>query len=211
MTADPLRIWRGSPRRPLVVFATAVAILAGPHVPQAEENASEQLQLNPLSALKRSDLKAFREKPLFTPSRQPPPAAPRRPDPVIVAAIPTEQDPPKLQLAGVIEGATAPVAILQRPNESAASTVRVGDHVDGWVVASINSLSILLRDGIRQREYRLFDPNATPIHDMEPAASRAAYRPNPKVDLGANIRRMMQQPERVDTGPSAPGPVTPGR
>lgn len=154
---------------------------------------SERLHLNPLNALKRSDLKAFKEKPLFTPSRQAPPAPARRADPVPATAAPVQLEEPKVLLTGVIEGTMAPVAILQHAGSSAATPVRVGDHVDGWLVATIDSLSVLLKDGSRIREYRLFDPNSPPAQNVEAAPSRPTYNANPKVDLGANIRSIMQK------------------
>lgn len=166
------------------------AALIGAPAPARGQDAAAEPPLNPLRALKPSDLGAFREKPLFTPSRQPPRAPQRLPDvpssaPVVVAA------PPRVRLTGIIQGAPAPAAILWRSEASPTATVRLGDEVDGWRVASIDALSILLRSGTREQEYKLFSPSAGPAGAAEAAPTPARqphYRVNPKVDLGANLR-----------------------
>ncbi len=156
----------------------------------ADENAaSERLRLNPLGSLKPSDLIAFRNKPLFAPSRQPPPAP--RPSQGPVAVVSQDVEPPKVRLTGVVEGVAAPMAILQRSDASATSTVRVGDDVDGWRVTSIDSLRILLGKGGRQREYRLFAQDTLSISGPEDTIK--SYAANPKVDVGRNIRNILQQ------------------
>ena len=82
-----------------------------------------------------------------------------------------------MQLTGVIQGIAAPVAILQRMDASATVTVRVGDELEGWRVASIEALSLLFRNGTREREYRLFAADSVPV-----ASTDAPSNPNPKAE-----------------------------
>ena len=144
--------------------------------------------LNPLRALRPADLGAFREKPLFTPSRQPPRAPQRLPEAPSSAPI-VAAPPPRVRLTGIIQGASAPAAILWRSEAGPTATVRLGDDVDGWRVASIDALSILLRSWTREQEYKLFGPSPAPVGGPPTApAQQPHHRANPKVDLGANLR-----------------------
>lgn len=122
-----------------------------------EPAAAASGRLNPLSTLDRAELKAFLDKPLFAPSRQAPRIAPAEPPPPVVAsAAPPPEEPPNIRLTGIVEGSATPMAILERLNAKTTSTVRLGDLVDGWLVASIDAMGIKLTNGDREQEYRLF-------------------------------------------------------
>lgn len=55
--------------------------------------------------------------------------------------------PPDVTLAGVAIGPASAVALLQRPNVKVATTVRVGDDVDGWKVDRIAADRVVLKSG----------------------------------------------------------------
>ncbi|WP_020188163.1 hypothetical protein [Methylopila sp. 73B] len=121
--------------------------------------------LNPLSALGADSLSAFRDRPLFTPSRrapQPPAAVEAEPEPepeTVTARPPAPQ--PNLRLAGVIEGPEETVAVVEDMGSNTVSQLRLGDMLDGWLVTAIDSSSLRLTLGEQEGEYRLFDPNQT--------------------------------------------------
>ncbi len=178
--------------RPFAAVAIALAALWGSTLAaaKAQEGASpERLRLNPLNALKPSDLQAFKRRPLFAPSRAAPPAEPRRDERPPIVVIPSGKEPPRIQLTGVVEGIASPVAILQRADASAPSMVRIGDDVEGWLVISIDSLSIVLKSGAREHEYKLFSNDPAPVAAPETAAPNKERRINhPPIDIGRNLR-----------------------
>lgn len=110
--------------------------------------------LNPLSALDPATLDAFKERPLFAPSRRAP-----SPQPVPVAPlapVAVDAPPPDLRLVGVIAGVDKAVAILRRPAGGSTLNLKLGDAVDTWRVQSIGPDRVTLRDGSRETTYRLF-------------------------------------------------------
>lgn len=139
--------------------ATGVAIAAA----AAQDAAPSSAPLNPLSSLRPSDFQAFRERPLFTPSRRPPPIVPSLPERAPPVRAEVEDEPPNVRLTGVVHGAAAPMAVLQRPDAGGTTTVRIGDDVEGWAVAAIDSVGVRLVRGTRAREYRLFARDSLPV------------------------------------------------
>ena len=89
--------------------------------------------------LSLDQLKATRERPLFVPGRRaaPPPAV--FVPPAEVAAEPAVQavPPPSVTLTGVIIGAGTRMAILREAGGGRTSSVKVGDHVEGWTVQAV--------------------------------------------------------------------------
>jgi hypothetical protein len=157
------------PRRGALRLAAGLILVGAPGHGAAQEGAAEAARLNPLSSLRPSDLRSFRERPLFTPSRKPPPVAPSLPERTPVAAE-TVNEPPNVRLTGIIQGPVAATAVLERPDAGGKSTVRIGDAVDGWIVTAIDSISIKLASGTRQREYRLFARSSLPVSGPDHAA-----------------------------------------
>ena len=119
--------------------------------------------LNPLSALGADSLSAFRDRPLFTPSRrapQPPAAVEAEPAPEPeIATAPPPAPQPNLRLAGVIEGPEETVAVVEDLGSNTVSQLRLGDMLDGWLVTAIEADALRLTLGEQEGEYRLFDPN----------------------------------------------------
>lgn len=110
--------------------------------------------LNPLSALDTGTLKAFRERPLFAPSRRSPAAPPTYVPPPPPA--PVARPAPDLRLVGIIAGVDRAVAILRSPNGGPSVSVKVGDMVESWRVDAISPERVVLREGEREQAYRLF-------------------------------------------------------
>lgn len=96
-------------------------------------------------------LKATRNRPLFSPTRRPPPA---RISP-ITPASPGPRPPPQVDLTGVILGPGERAAIVVVPGGSAPRAVHLGAAIDGWRVTAIAARSIVLSHAGRSVEIRL--------------------------------------------------------
>jgi general secretion pathway protein N len=105
---------------------------------------------NPLWAVPLRTLSATRERPIFSPSRRPPPAA------IVVApAEPTAQPPrpvvaerPALALVGTIVGEGERIAIFYNTATRATIRLRLGETDDaGWKLVSVDARTSLLEKG----------------------------------------------------------------
>lgn len=93
--------------------------------------------------------RAMVDRPLFSPTRRPPPA-PAAPAPLDAPAMPALPPPaPSLTLSGVITGGGGGVALLRRPQDAAPIHVALGGTVDGWTVAEIHPRAVVLRRDAR--------------------------------------------------------------
>jgi type IV secretory pathway VirB10-like protein len=141
----------------------ALALAAAMASARADDQTPEEVPLNPLAGLDASSLSAFRDKPLFTPSRRrPEPEAAPEPEPVVEAAPapPPEAPAPNLKLQGVVIGDEGAVAVLQDLDGGGMQRLRLGDMVSGWLVTDIGDVAVRLTLGEREQEYWLFDPQA---------------------------------------------------
>jgi general secretion pathway protein N len=138
--------------------------------PGGAQSAQPQQQTgNPLWAVPLRTLSATRERPIFSPSRRPPPAA------VAVApAAPTPQAPqpvvlerPSLALLGTIIGEGESIAIFYNTATRATIRLRRGETDDtGWKLVAVDARTTLLEKG---RESVTL---ALPAPDESPAAAR---------------------------------------
>lgn len=87
--------------------------------------------------------RAMVDRPLFSPTRRPPPAPAAPLDAPAMPALPPPT--PNLTLSGVITGGGGGVALLRRPQDSAPVHVALGGTVDGWTVAEIRPRAVVLR------------------------------------------------------------------
>lgn len=145
----------------LVLLGSAI-VPTSAQVADARPPAGPAQNLNPLGTLDPATLDAFRGRPLFAPSRRPPPprqvfAAPRAP-------VAVEAPLPDLRLVGVVAGVDNAVAILRRPTGGSSLSLKVGDSVETWRVQAIGPDRVTLRDGTRETTYRLFSvgPSSPP-------------------------------------------------
>jgi hypothetical protein len=92
-------------------------------------------------ALQPDVLTETRARPLFAPTRRPPPR-PQVSEPV--AAVDVHAAPPNLRLVGVVFGSTIKRAILQRPPDLETFGVAPGDEIDGWEVTRIELRQIVI-------------------------------------------------------------------
>jgi hypothetical protein len=93
---------------------------------------------NPLWNIPLNDLSATRERPIFSPSRRPPPpvAAPVH---EIVARKSAEPDRPQLTLVGTVVGEREAIAVLLDPTTKNALRLKTGEKHEGWVLQSVRA------------------------------------------------------------------------
>ena len=88
---------------------------------------------------------ATRARPLFSPTRRPPPMAAVAAPPIAMAPIAQPPaPPPAFVLTGVILGPGANVALLAHPGSTEATRVALGGRIDGWRVSEIRPRSVVL-------------------------------------------------------------------
>lgn len=121
---------------------------------------------NPLWQLPLNRFSATRERPIFSPSRRPPPPAVTYSAPVAVKqpSKPREPDRPTIALAGTIIGTDGyRGAVFRNTSSQEVLRLRVGEDYHGWVLLLITSREArLVKDG-EQALLELPKPDGTPV------------------------------------------------
>ena len=126
---------------------------------------------NPLWAIPITRLALTRDRPIFSPSRRPPPtAAPVYvpPAPRIVAK-PAEPDRPQLTLVGTIAGEDDSIAVFLEPTTRAMVSLHMGDNHQGWILRTVQGREATLEKGRELVVLALAPPG-----EQEPASAQAA-------------------------------------
>lgn len=145
------------PGRLIATVLTALVVSAAISAVDAQQSPTTP-SLNPLARIELPSLKGFAERPLFAPSRKPV-QAPGEVIPTTPQAT-LANDQPHLRLTGVIEGPGESVAIVQSLDANETLRLRLGDQVNGWLVTSIEPVTMRLTLADRDEDYRLFSPSA---------------------------------------------------
>jgi general secretion pathway protein N len=134
---------------------------------------------NPLWALPLAQLSITRERPLFSPSRRPPPpATPTYVAPVAVRTPPKPVEPerPSITLLGTILGSTESIGVFFNPVTRDIVRLRVGEDHEGWALRSVKTReAILVKD--RERVVLELPPpgeSSPSIGDLTPPDARPA-------------------------------------
>ena len=135
----------------------------------------QQRNGNPLWGIPLKLLSATRDRPIFSPSRRPPP---RAPDPLTVAvapAVPAPKPPerPQLSLVGTIMNGDDGFAIFLDQSTRAPLRIRRGADYQGWMLRQIEARSVTLQKGDD------FAVLAFPPPSSNPAPVAAASLPQP--------------------------------
>jgi general secretion pathway protein N len=160
--------------------AGAIDIGAGDERPARPAAAERPVSGNPLWAIPLKDLTATRDRPIFSPSRRPPPPAvvakpyvPLPPPPK-----PAEPDRPQLALIGTVAGENDGLGIFLDQTTNKVIRLKLGDSLRGWVLR-----------GILRREVTLEKDQATtvlalpaPALRQEPAGTQLAEQPGNRRD-----------------------------
>jgi hypothetical protein len=152
------------------------------------------------------ELRATRERPLFSPSRRPEAEAAPGPD-----AGPVEESPDSLpfELTGVVMGTDVAIAILRNRDTQETVQLRRGETLEAWSIEEIAARHVVLRQEDRQVRLELFPAKAegsAPAPSSSLAAS--SMRPNPTRMNTPQFRRSAQpnsqqrRPPRRGTPPT---------
>jgi hypothetical protein len=120
---------------------------------------------NPLWALPLKQLSVTRERPIFSPSRVPPP--PVTPTFVTPATVrqpvkPREPERPALSLVGTVIGANDKIAVFLETTTQNVVRLRVGEDHQGWVLHLVKAReAALVKDG-EQAVFEIPPPGQSP-------------------------------------------------
>jgi hypothetical protein len=163
---------------------------------------------NPVWSLPLTSLSVTRERPIFSPSRRPPPppavAAPYvpPPSPPRPPSKPAGPDHPSLTLVGTVAGDGQGVGIFVSEAEKSTLRLRTGEDYQGWILRSIRAGEVVFEKDERTATLAL-----TPL-------GSAAQAVVPPIPLGNTWRdgdgQMISAPPRRDPKP-APAPAAPPR
>jgi hypothetical protein len=119
---------------------TTVRAIARPAAP------ARPLSANPLWAIPLSQLPVTRDRPIFSPSRRPPPPAEVTAEPVFVKPPPRnkEVEPPQLALVGTIASGEEGFGIFLDQSTKAALRLKVGDDYQGWKLSVIQGREVTM-------------------------------------------------------------------
>jgi general secretion pathway protein N len=118
--------------------ATVVQVTVAPPAPAAPAP-ERTLSANPLWAMPLAQFSVTRDRPIFSPSRRPPPAAVA---PIVapkVAALPKPREPerPQLTLVGTIASDEEGFGIFLDQSTKAVLRLKVGEEFQGWKLRSV--------------------------------------------------------------------------
>ena len=167
--------------RTVVFAATAVVTIALPsgadsfnHNANAAGSQSNRTQPHPLSAppaentlvgnvvwaIPLSKLSMTRDRPIFSPSRRPPPLPVR---PVIAKpAEPAELERPPLTLVGTIAGENSGIAVFVEQGTEIVIRLQMNESHRGWKLHSIRGREVTLENGRKSVVLALAPPGGSP-------------------------------------------------
>ncbi|WP_454918101.1 hypothetical protein [Xanthobacter sediminis] len=160
---------------------------------------------NPLWAIPLATLSATRERPIFSPSRRPPPedGAPAG-EPDATPAEAKSSETPNLTLVGTIAGPDGGFGIFLQGDSQDVLRLRTGEAHDGWVLKSVKARDVTLSNGETTVTLSL------PARDEgEGTVSHESHKPAAAADKAAPAEGeagdMANTPESGDTAAPAEG------
>jgi hypothetical protein len=109
---------------------------------------------NPLASRPLAVLSATRDRPLFAPSRRPPPPSSA---PVVRPVEATPVPPPGVVLLGIVTQADGARAMVRTEASDKVVRARLGDEIGGWKVTQIEPRRLTLSNDDRSVSFSLFD------------------------------------------------------
>jgi hypothetical protein len=143
---------------PAMPPVTTVGIVAPPAAPVQER----ALSANPLWAIPLAQLSATRERPIFSPSRRPPPATAAA-EPAMVKAAPVrkkEAEAPQFALVGTIASDQDGFGIFLDQSTKAALRLKIGEDYQGWKLRAIRGREVTMEKDQQTAVLALPQPDA---------------------------------------------------
>jgi len=127
-------------------------------------NADPAASGNPLWVIPLKQLTITRDRPIFSPSRRPPPPVavdrPFVPPPVARVQPKPPPQPLTLSLLGTIAGDSEGIALFMERATQEVVRLRTGEAHEGWVLRSVHGREAKLEKGDRTETVTLPDPGA---------------------------------------------------
>jgi hypothetical protein len=152
---------------------------------------------NPLWSLPLKQLSMTRERPIFSPSRRPPPP----PAPAFVAPVavrtpvkPPEPQRPTVSLLGTIIGAEDQIGVFLDSATQSIVRLRVGEHHQGWVLRIIKAREVtLVKNDEQPVVLELAAPGGGPLPGLPGTPGNfpgvpSVGAPNPALNLPPNYQ-----------------------
>lgn len=138
------RVLSSPPPAELPVTSEPVTSVRAPPPPAAP--AARPLSDNPLWGIPLKTLSNTRDRPVFSPSRRPPPPDVVAEPVVAKPAAPrkVEAEPPPLSLVGTIAGGDESFGIFLDQSSKAALRLRIGEDFQGWKLRTINGREVTM-------------------------------------------------------------------
>ena len=163
-----------------------VLVSSPPPVAPGSERA---LSANPLWAIPLSQLPITRDRPIFSPSRRPPPPAVAPAAIPKVAAVPKPREPerPQLTLVGTIASDDEGFGIFLDQSTRSALRLKIGEDYQGWKLRSVQG-----REAVLEK-----DQQVVPLALPQPSAGQMAIEVPPPL---ANVGKLLSvtTPPRPD-------------
>jgi general secretion pathway protein N len=129
--------------------------------------------INPVALQPLDQLSATHDRPLFSPTRHPPP---KPVAPVISHVEPPPAPPPSLVLLGIVREEDGDGRAAIRAHDKVVR-VAIGDDVGGWKVERIEPRRLVLTLGERSVDFSLFNSAAKRAKSADAAAPERRARP----------------------------------
>ena len=114
---------------------------------------------NAVWAVPLSKLSVTRDRPIFSPSRRPPPT-PLRPT-VAKPAEPTEPERPPLTLVGTVAGENKGIAVFVEQTTDKIIRLQMNESHQGWILRSVSGREVTLQNGRKSSTLALAPPGAS--------------------------------------------------
>jgi hypothetical protein len=125
----------------------------GADAPAPAQDSSNVTLSNPLAAQSLERLSATVDRPLFSPSRRPPPGpVAQAPEPPVPPA-----PPPNLVLSGIVMDGQSARAVVRVGADKKILHAQIGDNIDGWTVSQIEGRKLVLSLDGRFATFTLFN------------------------------------------------------
>jgi len=132
--------------------ANPSGVKTAPDAPARDRSAADAAPTgNPLWAIPLKQLSATRDRPIFTPSRRPPPAVVDAPyiAPVLPPVTRTEPETPPLTLVGMVVSEHEGIGVFVEQNTKNIVRLRMGESYTGWILRHLEGREATLEKGRR--------------------------------------------------------------